>query len=50
VLKKFPVEANSCFKIAQFPIGGKATAYVCQNYECKLPTTEVDEMLKLLNV
>ena len=34
----------------QFPIGGKATAYVCQNYECQLPTTEVDEMLKMLNV
>ena len=34
----------------QVPIGGKATAYVCQNYECQLPTTEIDEMLKLLNV
>ena len=34
----------------QVPIGGKATAYVCQNYECQLPTTEINEMLKLLNV
>jgi len=34
----------------QIPIQGKATAYVCQNYECQLPTTEVSEMLKMLNV
>lgn len=34
----------------QDPIEGKATAYVCQNYECQLPTTEVNEMLKMLNV
>lgn len=34
----------------QTSIGGKATAYVCQNYECQLPTNEIDEMLKMLNV
>ncbi|WP_440948768.1 thioredoxin domain-containing protein [Methanosarcina sp. T3] len=34
----------------QLPIEGKTTAYVCQNYECQLPTTETGEMLKLLNV
>jgi len=34
----------------QVPIEGKTTAYVCQNYECQLPTTEVNEMLKMLNV
>ncbi len=34
----------------QTPIDGKATAYVCQNYECQLPTTEVSEMLKMLNI
>ena len=34
----------------QVPIEGKATAYVCQNYECQLPTTKINEMLKLLNV
>lgn len=34
----------------QVPIEGKATAYVCQNYQCQLPTTEVNEMLRMLNV
>ena len=34
----------------QVLIEGKATAYVCRNYECQLPTTEVNEMLKMLNV
>ena len=27
---------------------GKATAYVCRNYACQLPTTDVDKMLELL--
>jgi uncharacterized protein YyaL (SSP411 family) len=31
-------------------LNGKATAYVCLNYECQLPTTDVGEMLELLNV
>jgi uncharacterized protein YyaL (SSP411 family) len=30
------------------PIGGKATAYVCHNYKCKLPTHDVDVMLRSL--
>ncbi|MDI9395463.1 MAG: thioredoxin domain-containing protein [Euryarchaeota archaeon] len=34
----------------QYPIEGKATAYVCKDYECQLPTTETIEMLKMLNV
>jgi uncharacterized protein YyaL (SSP411 family) len=34
----------------QVPIEGKATAYVCQNYECQLPTNEVNEMLRMLNI
>jgi hypothetical protein len=28
---------------------GKATAYVCRNYECKLPTTDAGEMLAFLD-
>ncbi|MCD6426136.1 MAG: thioredoxin domain-containing protein [Anaerolineales bacterium] len=27
---------------------GKATAYVCQNFQCSAPTTDPDEMIKLL--
>jgi len=34
----------------QSSIGGKATAYVCMNYNCKLPTTDINKMLELLNV
>lgn len=30
------------------PIDGKATAYVCQNYRCALPTTSAEKMLSLL--
>jgi uncharacterized protein YyaL (SSP411 family) len=29
-------------------IGGKATAYVCENYVCKLPTTDLTELRKML--
>jgi uncharacterized protein YyaL (SSP411 family) len=41
-------------KLAEFTqnqssIDGKATAYVCMNYNCKLPTTDIDKMLELLN-
>jgi len=30
-------------------IDNKATAYVCTNYNCKLPTTNIDAMLSLVN-
>ena len=32
------------------PLDGHATAFVCMNYGCNLPTTDVGEMLNLLNV
>jgi len=38
------------FTRAQSSLGGKATAYVCLNYQCKLPTTDIDRMLELLNI
>jgi len=31
------------------PIEGKATAYVCSNFVCSKPTTDIQEMLMLLN-
>jgi uncharacterized protein YyaL (SSP411 family) len=34
----------------QSSIDGKATAYVCLNYNCKLPTTDSGKMLELLEV
>jgi len=48
-------ESSEIAKLAEFTknqssIGGKATVYVCMNYNCKLPTTDIDKMLELLNV
>ena len=40
---KVPVLANLR------PIDGKATAYVCENFSCKLPTTDVVELLELVS-
>ncbi len=34
----------------QSSINGKATAYVCTNYSCKAPTTDINKMLELLDV
>jgi hypothetical protein len=31
------------------PIGGKATAYVCENYTCALPTNDLSEFRKILD-
>ncbi len=31
-------------------IDGRATAYVCMNYNCKMPTTDINEMLGLLDI
>lgn len=30
------------------PVPGKSTAYVCKNYTCQLPTTDIKEMLRQL--
>ena len=31
------------------PIGGKPTAYVCENYACQLPTADLATLRKLLD-
>jgi len=38
------------FTRSQSSTGGKATAYVCLNHHCKLPTTDIDKMLELLTI
>ncbi len=38
------------FTVNQVDIQGKAAAYVCRNYTCENPTTDINEMLKLLNI
>ena len=44
-----PVIAQiASFTAAQKSIDGKATAYVCRNYACQLPTTDPEKMLELL--
>ncbi len=50
-----PIEKESpeILKLANFMkyqkgIDGRATAYVCLNYSCKSPTTDIEKMLKLL--
>jgi uncharacterized protein YyaL (SSP411 family) len=30
-------------------VDGKATAYVCENYACKLPVTSAEELAKMLD-
>jgi uncharacterized protein YyaL (SSP411 family) len=49
------VKSPEISKLAEFTrqqrsIKGKATAYVCLDYQCKLPTTDVEETLKLLGL
>ncbi|GIK15526.1 MAG: thioredoxin domain-containing protein [Planctomycetota bacterium] len=40
-----PITRLAPFTAAQKPIDGKATAYVCRNFACAAPTTDVREML-----
>lgn len=48
--EKTDITAVAGFTKNQSSLGGKATVYVCLNYECKLPTVDIDKMLELLNV
>ncbi|MFQ5637969.1 MAG: thioredoxin domain-containing protein [bacterium] len=46
--EKPPIVGLAEFTEYQTAINGKATAYVCKNYACNAPTTDIDQMLKLL--
>ncbi|MEM9283014.1 MAG: thioredoxin domain-containing protein [Verrucomicrobiota bacterium] len=53
ILRRTEENAERLAKIAPFTEGqasrdGEATAYVCQNFACQLPTTQVDEMMKMI--
>ena len=37
------------YTATQTSIDGKATAYVCRDFACKVPTTEISTMLKSVN-
>jgi uncharacterized protein YyaL (SSP411 family) len=38
------------FTESQLAVNGKATAYVCQDFACKLPTNDIATMLSRLEV
>ncbi len=46
--QKKPILELAPFTFAYSTIEGKATAYVCVNHICQLPTTEIKQMLKFL--
>ena len=54
VILRPPGESLEITRIADFTNGhlrleDKATAYVCKNYICNLPTTNINKMLEQLN-
>jgi uncharacterized protein YyaL (SSP411 family) len=55
LLKPADQETADITRIAEYTeyhssFDGKATAYVCLDFACKMPVTDTEEMLKLLNV
>jgi hypothetical protein len=55
LLKPAGQETADITRIAEYTeyhssFDGKATAYVCLDFACKMPVTDTEEMLKLLNV
>jgi uncharacterized protein YyaL (SSP411 family) len=44
-----PAHALIPYLEAQKPIGGRATAYVCSNYACRLPVHQVEELARDLD-
>ncbi len=55
LFKHLDQKASDITRLAKYTefhssIGDKATAYVCSDFTCKMPVTDIEEMLKLLNV
>ncbi len=55
LFKHLNQEATDITRLANYTeyhssIDDKATAYVCRDFACKMPVTDTEEMLKLLNV
>jgi uncharacterized protein YyaL (SSP411 family) len=53
IFKSSDGQTDALVDIAPFtrehlPVDGKATAYVCRNNSCGMPTTDIDEMLRML--
>ena len=44
-----PIAKLAPYTLAQTSLDGKATAYVCRNFACRKPTTDVAEALGFLN-
>jgi uncharacterized protein len=54
VILRTPENADALAKVApytetQVSVGGKATAYVCRNFACKVPTDDIATMLKSID-
>jgi uncharacterized protein YyaL (SSP411 family) len=54
ILRPTEKTAPEIVKVAKFTqpmqsINGKATAYICLNYACKMPTTDIKKMLEVLH-
>jgi hypothetical protein len=45
-----PINVVAKYTVGQVAIDGKATAYVCQNYACDAPTTDIAVMLRSLGL
>jgi len=44
------IEAIAPFVQSHLAVNGQATAYVCTNFTCALPTNDPQKMLELLNI
>jgi uncharacterized protein YyaL (SSP411 family) len=41
-------DAPPAASVGARPLDGKATAYVCENFTCNLPVTELSQLAELL--